>query len=300
MPLLADITKRDLADRIEKAYRLIDKCSLCPRKCGAERLKNEKGFCGMGNDIMISSYGPHFGEEDVLVGRHGSGTIFLTGCNLGCIFCQNYDISHAKIGYSVTVKKFAQIMLELERMGCHNINLVTPTHFVPQILEAILEAKDECLNATLVFNCGGYESMETLRLLDGIIDIYMPDAKFADSAASERFCNAPDYPEVMKQALSEMQRQVGDLNIDKHGMATRGLLVRHLVLPNGQAGTKEIMNFIANKISKDTFVNIMDQYRPFYEAQRYDDINRGITVDEYYEALDIARKEGLYRGFGAN
>lgn len=295
--LLEKIDKKELKKRIEAAYEFIQNCRLCPRNCGINRIMDERGFCGMGKDIMISSYGPHFGEEDVLVGRNGSGTIFLTGCNLGCAFCQNYDISHLKIGYTIAKEGFAKIMLELEKMGCHNINFVTPTHFVTQILEATLMAKEKALAIPLVFNCGGYESVDTLKLLDGIIDIYMPDIKFADSAVSKRFCNAPDYPEVAKMALLEMHRQVGDLKLDAYGIATKGLLVRHLILPNGLAGTKDVMHFIATKISKDTYVNIMDQYRPLYEAKDFPEINRMITIDEYNEAIDIAKKEGLHRGF---
>lgn len=279
------------------AYKLLENCRVCPRKCGVNRIKDEKGFCGMGRDLVVSSYGPHFGEEDVLVGKNGSGTIFLTGCNLGCAFCQNYDISHTKIGEKITPAEFANIMLKLEKTGCRNINFVTPTHFVPQILEAVDIAKDEGSRTPLVFNSGGYESVETLKLLDGIIDIYMPDAKFADSSVSKKLCNAPDYPEILKEALSEMHRQVGDLELDTSGIAVKGLLIRHLVLPNNQAGTNDIMHFIAEKISKDTYVNIMNQYRPLYEAKNFPEINRGITVDEYNKAIDIAKSVGLHRGF---
>ncbi len=289
-----------MKDVVKAVYKLMEGCRLCPRKCGVNRLKDERGFCGMGKELMISSHGPHFGEEDVLVGKSGSGTIFLTGCNLGCAFCQNYDISHTKLGYEVTVDKFVAIMLGLEKMGCHNINFVTPTHFVPQILDAILMARKKGLTLPLVFNCGGYESVETLKLLDGIIKIYMPDAKFADGGVSKKFCNAPDYPEVMKDSLLEMHRQVGNLELDKYGIAKKGLLVRHLVLPNGQAGTKEIVHFIAEKISKDTYINIMDQYRPLYEAENFPEINRGISIDEYNEAIEIAKEESLHRGFPYN
>jgi putative pyruvate formate lyase activating enzyme len=297
MPLLQSIDKNELLARVKAAYKLMEECRLCPRRCGVNRFKEVLGVCGMGRKIMISSYGPHFGEEDVLVGKNGSGTIFLTGCNLGCIFCQNYDISHTKIGHPVAIEEFARIMLELERMGCHNINFVTPTHFVPQILEAVIMAKEKGLNVPLVFNCGGYESMEILKLLDGIIDIYMPDVKFADSQVSGKFCNAPDYPEVVKRVLIEMHRQTGDLTLDPYGIATRGLLVRHLVLPNGQAGTEELMHFIAENVSKDTYVNIMAQYRPLYQAREFPEINRGVTIDEYNQAGNIAKTAGLHRGF---
>ena len=296
MALLKKTDKKELSSKIEAAYKLMAECRLCPRRCKINRLKDEKGFCGMGKDITISSYGPHFGEEDVLVGSHGSGTIFLAGCNLGCIFCQNYDISHTKLGYKVTIDKFVDIMFELKRLGCHNINFVTPTHFVPQIMETILVAKEKGLGIPFVFNCGGYESLETLKLLDGIIDIYMPDVKFADSKISKRLCNAPDYPEVVKKSLLEMYRQVGDLALDADGIAAKGLLVRHLVLPNDQAGTEKIVSFIASKISKDTYINIMDQYRPVYEAEDFPEINRRITLDEYNESINIAKTKGLHRG----
>jgi len=277
-----------LEQRADKAVSFLWKCSACPRDCRVNRLKGERGYCGMGRELMISSYGPHFGEEDVLVGRHGSGTIFLTGCNLGCIFCQNYDISRLRNGYEVSKEEFSDIVLTLQKRGCHNINFVTPTHFTPQILEALALAKDKGLKLALVYNCGGYESVETLKLLDGIIDIYMPDIKFMDSGVAKRLCNAPDYPDSVKKALIEMHRQVGDLIIDNSGIAKKGLLVRHLVLPNGLASTKEAMRFIATKISKNTYVNIMDQYRPMYKAKDLPELNRLITREEYDEAIEIA------------
>lgn len=297
MSFLENIGKKEILLKKEAAYGLLERCRLCPRRCGVNRLKDEKGFCGMGRDIVISSFGPHFGEEDVLVGRHGSGTIFLTGCSLGCSFCQNYDISHLRLGYKVTPERFTGIMLELQGLGCHNINFVTPTHFVPQIIDALSAAKDKGLGIPLVFNCGGYESVETLKLLDGIMDIYMPDAKFADEKVSKKFCGAPDYPAVMKEALLEMHAQTGDLELDKDGIAVKGLLVRHLVLPDKMSGTKDIMHFLKMRISKDTYVNIMDQYRPLYEAKKFPKINRRITQDEYDEAVRIAKDEGLHRGF---
>lgn len=278
-------------------YSLLEKCTVCPRNCKVNRLKDEKGYCGMGRELVISSYGPHFGEEDVLVGRNGSGTIFLTGCNLGCIFCQNYDISHLKSGYVVSKEKFVDIMLALQKQGCHNINFVTPTHFTPQIIDVVALAKDKGLKIPLIYNCGGYESIETLKLLDGIIDIYMPDIKFMDADVAGKFCNAPDYPEIVKKALLEMHRQVGDLTMDDSGVARKGLLVRHLVLPNGLAGTKEAMHFIATRISKDTYVNIMDQYRPMHKAMSVPELDRTITTEEYNEAIDIAKNQGLHCGF---
>jgi putative pyruvate formate lyase activating enzyme len=297
MPLLQDAENEELLRRIGAAYELMEKCRLCPRECFVNRLKDEKGFCGMGREIVISSYGAHYGEEDVLVGLGGSGTIFFTGCNLGCLFCQNYDISHARNGYNITRDRLSEIMLTLEKNGCHNINFVTPTHFVPQIMDALVLAKNRGLDLPLVFNCGGYESIETLRLLKGIIDIYMPDVKFADSQTGEMLCHVPDYADVVKQALLEMHSQVGDLELDRRGIAVKGLLVRHLVMPNGAAGSREVLGFIADEVSRDTYVNIMAQYRPLYEADRFPELNRGITSYEYKEAVDIAREAGLHRGF---
>lgn len=246
---------------------------------------------------MISSYGAHFGEERELVGIFGSGTIFLTGCNLHCLYCQNYDISNLNVGYQISIEKFSDIMLALQKGGCHNINFVTPTHFTPQIVEAVALAKEKGLDVPLVYNCGGYEEVDTLKLINGIIDIYMPDIKYSNAHVAKKYSNAPDYPEVAKLALKEMHRQVGDLVIDKDGVAKRGLLVRHLVLPNALAGTKEILHFIATEISKDTYVNIMDQYRPCSKAIDFPEINRMITMDEYRKATSIAKEEGLYRGF---
>lgn len=275
---------------------MLKSCSVCPRNCGVDRTKGEAGFCGMSDELMVSSYSPHHGEEDVLVGRSGSGTIFLTGCSLCCVFCQNYDISHLREGNKVAIDEFVDIMLSLQNRGCHNINFVTPTHFTPQIMEAINIARKKGLRLPTVYNCGGYESKKTLELLEGFIDIYMPDAKFADSNVAKELANAPDYPEILKEALLEMHRQVGDLVCDKEGIAVKGLLVRHLVLPNGLAGTEEILGFIADNISRDTYVNIMDQYRPMYKAQKVEKINRCITRSEYLEAMDIARARGLHRG----
>ncbi len=286
----------ELEKGIERAYRILEKCSLCPRKCGVNRLKGEKGFCQVGRLPQVSSSGPHFGEEPPLVGRTGSGTIFFTHCNMACSFCQNFPISQLGEGEEISEEALAQQMLELQRLGCANINFVTPTHFVPQILKGLSFAIINGLNIPLVYNCGGYESVDTLMILDGVIDIYMPDAKYADGKVSKKLSSAPGYPDVMKRALLEMHRQVGDLIIDG-GIAVRGLLIRHLVLPGGLAGTEEIMRFIAKDLSKDTYVNIMDQYHPEYLARNHPEINRRITHDEYREAIKIALREGLRRGF---
>ena len=283
--------------KIEQAYKQLEKCEICPRRCGVNRLNNETGFCGMGAEVMISSFGPHFGEEAVLVGRGGSGTIFLTGCNLGCMFCQNYDISHLKQGRKINMIELVNIMLTLQKMSCHNINFVTPTHFTPQIMKAIYLARKKGLSVPTVYNCGGYELVEALKLLEGFIDIYMPDAKYAEPDAAKELCDAPDYPDIIKQALTEMHRQVGDLAVDGKGIARKGLLIRHLVMPGNLSGTEQTMDFIAKEISTDSYVNIMDQYRPMYKAVSNKKINRYITPEEYKQAVSAAKQKGLHRGF---
>ncbi len=295
-PLYLDAYDRGiLEERVERAHRVLENCRLCPRNCKVNRLKGEKGVCKTGAQAEVSSYGPHYGEERPLVGRGGSGTIFLTNCNLLCVFCQNYEISHLGEGYQVTPGVMAGMMMDLQKQGCHNINLVTPTHVVPQILSALLIAIPSGLNVPLVYNCSGYEEVETLRLLDGIIDIYMPDFKFWEPEKAKRYCKAPDYPEKAKGALREMHRQVGELVTDSGGIALRGLLVRHLVMPDNVAGTKEILNFIANEISRNTYVNIMNQYRPCGKAFEFREIARPLSRGEYLAALQWAKEAGLSR-----
>ncbi|MBE0516193.1 MAG: radical SAM protein, partial [Methanophagales archaeon] len=257
----------------------------------------ETGYCKSGNELMVSNVHPHYGEEAVLVGTYGSGTIFLTNCNLGCIYCQNYDISHLGYGQRVTEEELAQSMLSLQKRGCHNINFVTPTHFIPQIVKALKIAIENGLHVPLVYNCGGYESKSTIALLDGIVDIYMPDIKYGDEESAKKYSNAPDYFVVCKAAVKEMHRQVGDLTVDERGIAVRGLLIRHLVLPNRVAGSAEVFKFIATGLSKESYVNIMIQYRPMYRAYEYKELNREIKMSEYREALDIAKEWGLHRGF---
>ncbi|WP_366070046.1 radical SAM protein [Methanothrix sp.] len=284
----------ELQSRAEEAIRRLEHCEICPRRCGVNRAEGELGFCRTGRLAKVSSAGPHYGEEPPLVGYHGSGTIFFAGCNLACVFCQNYEISQLDMGVEVTAERLAGIMMHLQLTGCHNVNLVTPAHVVPQILEALVIAREMGLSIPLVYNSGGYDSVETLRLLDGIIDIYMPDAKYGSDEVAIRYSNAPGYVEVMKAAISEMHRQVGDLVIE-NGIAVRGLLVRHLVLPNNLAGTEEVVRFIS-ELSKNTYINIMDQYRPEYRADRYNELSRRITLSEYREALRLARAAGLSRG----
>jgi putative pyruvate formate lyase activating enzyme len=284
-----------LMERVRGALQILRSCVICPRMCKVNRLEGQLGYCRTGRLAKVSSFSPHFGEESPLVGRGGSGTIFFTHCNLLCIFCQNYDISHLGIGEEVDAGLLARMMIRLQEQGCHNINFVTPTHVVPQILEALPLAIEGGLRVPLVYNTGGYDRVETLRLLEGVVDIYMPDIKFLDRRTAQRMCNAPDYPETVKAAIREMHRQVGDLRTDPEGIATRGLLVRHLVMPEGLAQTREAMEFLADEISKETYVNVMDQYRPCGEAHSHRDLSRRITREEYAEALEAARRAGLHR-----
>jgi len=276
----------------DKLNEVLASCVLCPRKCRVNRLAGEIGYCGVGADPVIASSGPHFGEEPPLVGRRGSGTVFFTGCNLGCVFCQNYEISHIKEGRRCTVDALADVMLQLQALGCHNVNWVTPTHQAPAIMAALEMARSSGLTVPTVFNCGGYESVETLRMIEGRVDIYMPDAKFSRRETAERYCSAPDYPESMKAALKEMRRQVGDLVI-RDGVAVRGLLVRHLVMPDHGDESKEVLDFLANEVSPDTYVNIMDQYRPAYRAHEFPQISRPVSRAEYLDAMGHAERLGL-------
>ena len=294
-PAYLSLTAGELQARAAEAREILRECCLCPRACAANRLEEELGTCGVGAEAMVASSHPHFGEEDPLVGWGGSGTIFFSSCSLRCVFCQNFEISHGMEGRTVSAVELAAMMLRLQGLGCHNINLVTPTHQVPQILEALALAVSAGLRLPLVYNSGGYEAVPTLRLLDGIVDIYMPDFKFADPAPAATYLDAPDYPEVAKAAIREMHRQVGDLVLDEDGIARRGLLVRHLVMPGGLAGTRAVMRFLAREVSRDTYVNIMAQYHPCGLAFRYPAIARPITAIEYREALAAAAAEGIHR-----
>ncbi len=289
--------KGDLRERTHILDEFLKECRLCPRECRMNRQMGEIGYCGAGADLEISSAFPHFGEEPPLVGTHGSGTIFLTHCSLRCIFCQNYDITHMGKGDRHTSSEMARFMVRLQEMGCHNINFVTPTHLAPQIFASLPEAIEMGLRLPIVYNCSGYESIEVIRLLEGVVDIYMPDVKFMEEAHSKRFCNAPDYPEIVRKVLKEMHRQVGDLTLNADGVAERGLLIRHLVMPNGIASSEKALKFISEEISVHSYINIMDQYRPEYQALNYPEINRRITRKEFLEAVQMARRFGLYRGF---
>ncbi len=284
-----------LIGRGAEAQSRLESCQLCPRECKVNRQADQKGFCRTGLRAVVSSYSPHFGEEDPLVGTGGSGTIFFSHCNLLCLFCQNYEISHLGEGKEVSPDQLARMMLHLQELGCHNINFVSPSHVVAQILAALPVAVEGGLRVPLVYNTGGYDSLETLRLLDGVFDIYMPDLKFMDGEISYQQCRAKDYPAKAREAIKEMHHQVGDLVVGPDSIAERGLLLRHLVLPGGLAGTRVAMRFLAREVSLHTYVNIMDQYRPCGEAVGQPPLNRRISRIEYEEALNIAAEEGIHR-----
>ena len=287
---------RTLEHRVKKAIAVLDSCTLCPRQCGVDRTAGETGTCKTGRRAVVASYNAHFGEERPLVGRNGSGTIFFSHCSLQCNFCQNYEISHLGEGCAVADDQLATIMLELQQTGCHNINLVTPSHVVPQILAAVHLAARRGLVVPLVYNCSGYDRVETLQLLDGIVDIYMPDFKFWDPKVARDTCNAPDYPEVARHALLEMHRQVGDLVIDKDsGLAYKGILVRHLALPGGLAGTAKIMAFLADSLSQNTYVNVMSQYRPCGRAREMPALAVALLPAEYDQAVQETKAAGINR-----
>ena len=273
----------------------MEACQICPRRCLANRLAGESGECQVATQVVVSSYGPHFGEEAPLVGRQGSGTIFFTYCNLHCTFCQNYTISQLGEGNPVAKETLAGMMLSLQDKGCHNINLVSPTHVVPYILEALELAAAKGLHLPLVYNTGGYDSVETLKLLDGVVNIYMPDMKYSDKKIAEELSGIKDYPEINRAAVKEMHRQVGDLQLDEQGVARRGLLVRHLVLPNGLAGTEGVVKFLAREVSTNTYLNIMAQYHPCYKAFDIPKIERPLLGQEFSEAIELAQQQGLYR-----
>lgn len=284
-----------LQDRVREAYHRLSDCNLCARACGVDRRSGALGQCKTGEQARVSSYGPHMGEEDPLRGRRGSGTIFFTRCNLRCQYCQNHDISQTDTGSPVEPEDLAEIMLALQARGCHNINFVSPSHVIPQILAGVLIAAHAGLRIPLVYNTGGYDALESLFFLDGVIDIYMPDMKYANATIARRYSKIENYPAVNQAAVAEMHHQVGDLKLDHQGIATRGLLVRHLVLPNNLAGTHQVVHFLAEKISPYTYLNLMDQYRPAYRAGKIPELNRRITPDEYQAAVRMAHDAGMTR-----
>jgi putative pyruvate formate lyase activating enzyme len=285
----------ELERRAEEAAAYLSNCDLCGWECKVDRRGEKLGPCRTGEKARLSSFGPHHGEEDPLRGWRGSGTIFFARCNLRCQYCQNYDISQTDVGEVVSPEELAAVMLELQERGCHNINLVSPSHVVAQILAAVLVAAQKGLRLPLVYNTGGYDSQTALHLLEDVIDIYMPDMKYASAQVGLQYSKIRNYPQTNQAAVKEMHRQVGDLQTNEQGIATRGLLVRHLVLPNGLAGSEEIIRFLADEISKDTYLNLMDQYRPTYHALQFPEINRPITASEYQSALLIAQTVGLHR-----
>ncbi len=279
--------------RAEEARKHLTECNLCPHNCGINR-KEKIGFCRASDKVIVASYGPHFGEERVLVGTRGSGTIFFAYCNLSCVFCQNCELSFGGEGELLSNEDLSGIMLRLQDdYNCHNINLVTPTHFVPNILQALALAAEQGLQLPLVYNCGGYEKLETLHLLEDVVDIYMPDFKYHSTARGERYSKVKDYPAKVKLALKEMDRQVGGLKTDTTGVAYRGLIIRHLVMPGGLEDTKEVLRFIRQELSPDCLVNLMAQYYPAHQAFKYEEIGRRLRPQEYREALAFARDLGL-------
>jgi putative pyruvate formate lyase activating enzyme len=291
---LALLRSGELKRRVAEAYTRLEACDICARECGVNRrLSAEGAGCHTGERALVSSAGPHFGEEDPLVGSGGSGTIFFSWCNLRCQFCQNADISQLGYGHEVEPEELAQMMLSLQAQGCHNINFVSPSHVVPQILAGLLIAAEAGLHLPLVYNTGGYDSMTTLELLDGVVDIYMPDMKYADASVARRYSKISSYPAVNQAAVKEMHRQVGDLTLDKRGVAQRGVLVRHLVLPEGLAGTAEVVRFLRDQVSPNTYINVMAQYRPCYRANELPPLDRRLTNDEYAEAVRLAEEAGL-------
>ncbi len=305
--------KVDILKSVAKdAYKLLESCEICPRRCKVNRLKGEKGFCKGGFKPAVVSADPHFGEEPPLSGVHGSGTIFFTYCNMRCVYCQNYQFSQLGKGEEIEIEELASMMLSLQKVGCHNINLVTPTHFMPQIIHALSIAIEGGLSIPIVYNTSGYELAEVLRLLEGIVDIYLPDMRYADEDVAREYSNAPDYPRLNRSAIREMHRQVGVLELDpslmwngeglsflglENGIAKKGLIIRHLVLPNGLSGTHDIMKFIRDEISPDTYISLMDQYHPSFKAMDYPLISRTLREREYEEACNMMFEMGLENGW---
>jgi len=292
----ADSLPHEEQERISKARALLDPCRACPVRCEARRLEGERGSCGAALAVPISSAFPHFGEERPLSGHHGSGTVFFGGCNLHCVFCQNSDISQGdpETHREVDPEYLSRTFLTMQERGCHNVNLVSPSHVGPQLVDAVVRARQLGLSVPVVWNSGGYDDLELLGLLDGLVDIYMPDAKYWDPEVGERCSGVPDYPEVMRAGLREMHRQVGDLALDDEGVATRGLLVRHLVLPEGLSGSEGVLGFLA-ELSQDTYVNIMGQYHPCFRHREDPRLGRSPSAEEMRQAFDIAERVGLRR-----
>jgi putative pyruvate formate lyase activating enzyme len=295
--LKPELSRAELERRAAEAFELLgERCIVCPRGCRVDRRTDVAGLCAIGRYAVVASYFPHFGEEDCLRGRRGSGTIFFSGCNLRCVFCQNHDISWQVRGELVTPQRLAEMMLELQTIGCHNINWVTPEHVVPQILEAVPLALDGGLRLPIVYNTSAYDSHESLRLMEGIVDVYMPDFKLWSSETAKRYLKRADYPEVARESIKEMYRQVGDLVLDGHGMARRGLILRHLVMPGLIEETEAILRFVAEELGQGCYVNLMAQYYvsgKVGQDGQYEEIARRVNRDEYERALALAQQLGL-------
>ncbi|WP_448584055.1 radical SAM protein [Thermocrinis sp.] len=285
-PSYLNLTDEEWKDRVERALALLESCRVCPHECKVNRLKDEKGFCNTGRYAIVDSYFPHRGEEKPIRGYRGSGTVFFSYCNMRCIYCQNYQISQLGEGKEVKPDELAQMFLDLQKMGCHNLNLVSPSHVVPQIIEALYMAVKKGFRLPIVYNTSSFDSLESLKLMDGIVDVYLADLKYADSQIGRKYSKVKNYWEVAKEALREMHRQVGDLTLDSNGLAIRGVLVRHLVLPNGLAGTEEVAKFLRS-LSLNMAVNVMDQYYPAYKAWDYPELSRRINYREYTQALSF-------------
>ncbi len=281
-----------LKDRVEKAYDILKECTVCPHSCRVNRVKGEKGFCKTGERVRIASFFPHRGEEFPIRGYRGSGTIFISYCNMRCVYCQNYDISQEGEGEEYSPEEIAAIMLYLQEEGCHNINWVTPSHVVPQLLKALYVAVGKGLKIPIVYNTSSYDSIETLKLLDGVVDIYLPDIKYLSNSYGRKYSKVKNYPEITKKAIKEMFRQVGNLKIDENGIAYKGVLIRHLVLPENLSTSKEVIDFISS-ICPDAHINIMSQYRPYYKAYMFKELNKPIDMQEYYSLINYAKTKGL-------
>ncbi len=287
----------DIGRRIDAARALLEGCTACPRRCGADRLKGEVGFCGGAEKPKVASYNLHYGEEPPISGFRGSGTIFFSGCNMRCKYCQNFPISQLRHGKEINAEELADMMIRLESKGCHNVNLVTPSHFVPQILQALSYAWDKDFDLPLVYNTSGYDSVDSLKLLEGVIDIYLADMRYSNNQTAQEFSSAEDYVEVNREAIKEMYQQVGNLVTQEQGIARKGLIVRHLILPDKLAGSAETFRFIKEEISPDTYVSLMGQYFPSFKAERCVSINRKITPEEYEAAVESFFELGLSKGW---
>lgn len=287
----------ELLNRVRTAYSALKSCELCPRKCKVNRLAGEKGFCFLGKEAMVSSYNLHHGEEPPISGNRGSGTIFFTSCNMRCIFCQNYPISQLRHGKVSAPHELARMMISLQNDGCHNINLVTPSHVVPQFIAGLYVAATKGLNIPIVYNSSGYDGIESLKLLDGVVDVYMPDIKYSSNKNAETFSGATDYWDVVRPVIKEMYRQVGELKLDEDGVAIKGLLIRHLVLPENVSGTDKVLEFIADEISTETYISLMSQYFPAHKAVTHPIMHRRVNHMEFQHAVDTFHKLGLKNGW---